>query len=144
MSRKDEKTVAELLARRIPFPFDRPSLFLEGFGRVDRSARVGPNAFIAIEVETSQLHACTNVLKFWPLLESKPGLRLYLLHAFVHGGRAATSNRRKLATFAAKTMESTLGERFRYAQFEVDATVRRTKPGCPSGPELEKWCAAAV
>jgi hypothetical protein len=105
---------------------------------------VGLNAFIVIEIESSQLHACTNVLKFWPVLERKPELKLYLLHAFIHGGRAATSNRRKLATFAAKTMESTLDGRFRYAQFEVNAIIRRAKPGCPSGPELKKWCAAAV
>ena len=59
------------------------ALSLDGWGRADAHFLLASGIHVFIELETALKHPSTNVLKFWPWLESRSGTRELLIHAIL-------------------------------------------------------------
>lgn len=77
MSKIDEQSVSEFIADQLQIQFKDTKYKLDGWGEVDNRAQLDSGVFVFIEVETSQKHPNTNVLKLWPYLDENKGVRFF-------------------------------------------------------------------
>lgn len=84
---------------------------------------------IYYEIEVGQQHPCTNVLKYWPVLEENKDDKIILIQWLQRKPKSA--NRWELSKFLGKKMQLDLPFRFKYffIEFEVDleATFKQIK-----------------
>ena len=121
MSTTHETSVAALIARETAVNFSGRRFDLGGWGEVDDFARLRPNGYLFLEVETSQKHPCTNVLKVWPYLEANPQIAVVLAQAFFPNSPGCNSSRGRLGSWLGQRLESTVRDRFRYHRLIIDA-----------------------
>ena len=95
------------------------------WGETDGYAIIGDGDLLLLEVERSQNHATTNILKVWPLLKSKPTIRIILVHAFFVNSRGLTGSRRLLSDWIADKMKASELGRFSYCRLDVDEERNR-------------------
>lgn len=124
MSRADERRVSELLNRRLPIEFTGRKYRMP-WGEADDYAPLNANATLILEVERSQNHPATNVLKLWPLLLENPDFRIILAHAFFPDSRGRHGSRRLLTDWVAKMMGSELRRQFTYCRLLISDDFRR-------------------
>lgn len=124
LSRENEKRISQLLSKRLRVEFTGKRLTTR-YGQVDDYVYVRPNRLLLLEVEESQNHPATNVLKLWPLLQDRPKLRIVLAQTFLPTSRGITGSRRLLNDWIAATMIARYPRRFRYCRVEVSKDHRR-------------------
>ena len=71
-----------------------------------------------LEIENTQKHPDTNVVKLWPYLELHKGTRVFLVQAFC-AGRRKVDSRSELAEWVAKKLEAEFPERFAYYKLVI-------------------------
>lgn len=120
MSKADEIRVCNLLSSGLNLEFEDKKYLLDQWGEVDNWCKLGENCFLFIEVETSQKHPCTNVLKIWPSLESKKTFRIFLIQTFFSYSPGLYSNRGKLSLWTGAQFENLYPNRFRYRRIVFD------------------------
>ena len=74
---------------------------------------------ILYEIEEGQQHPCTNVLKYWPVLEENPDMKIILIQWLVK--KPKSKNRWQLAKFVANKMLTVFPDRFQYIFLEFDS-----------------------
>ncbi len=80
---------------------------------------------VMYEVEGGQQHPCTNVLKYWPVLEQDAVLKIRLVHYLVK--RPKSRNRWELSKFLGNKMMNAFPDRFDYTFLEIDAAENASK-----------------
>jgi len=120
MSREDELRVATIVGSAVNVDFQNQNYTLDGWGAVDDYVELGPGRILFLEVETSQKHPNTNVLKLWPYLYENPQLTVVLAQVFFPESPGLESSRGKLAVWLGTQMESILYKRFVHTQLIVN------------------------
>ncbi len=115
-----ERDVAELLSRELGLVFGDTKRRLGTWGQADRCIELTADRWLLLEVEGSQHHPNTNVLKVWPFLEEHPSLSITLIHVFSATARNRESTRGRLAQWLAERMESHFDGRFEYHRVVID------------------------
>ena len=115
-TRAIEQRIADVLSKALRVTFDGAHYLLDGWGEADDSALLSPSARLLLEVETSQKHPNTNVLKVWPYLDAHNELSVILIQTYFEDSPGLRSNQGKLADWTASKMEDVFGSRFRYVK----------------------------
>lgn len=115
-TRAVEKRIAGALGELLQIDFRGARYTLDDWGQTDDVADLSPTDLLLLEVEATQKHPNTNVLKLWPYLDSNEQLSIVLIQAFFEGSPGLHSNRGRLADWTAARMEETFGSRFRFAK----------------------------
>ncbi len=113
MIKFEKKSVSSVLSTRLNLEFNNKEFSLGGWGQSDDYSKIN-NTWIFLEVEVKQKHPSTNVLKYWPYLESKSNENIVLIHAFSTESPGLNSSRGKLAEWVAQKMREEFGHRFKY------------------------------
>lgn len=124
MSEANDALVAALVAKALDLPAVPKGLALDGWGRADRHWALGGGRYVFLEVETSQRHPTTNVLKYWPWLEEHPTDRAILVHAFVEP-IGISPNRLRLAQWIGERIARDVSGRFWYRRIVVHGEAVR-------------------
>lgn len=119
MALKPESLVRSILSEQLNIQFAKSCSQLGGWGRTDGEAQLGGGKLLLLEVESSQKHPSTNVLKVWPFLEANEDLSVLLVHAFFPDSPGLDSSRGELAAWLAQKLHDTLGTRFIYRRIIV-------------------------
>ena len=82
MSKTDEISISQFFETYLHKKFENNKYVLNKWGQVDDWIQIDNNTFVFLEVETSQKHPNTNVLKLWPFLEENKNIRVFLIQAF--------------------------------------------------------------
>ena len=96
-----------------------PGGTLSGWGTADGTVHLQPEVLVAAELESTQRHPDTNVLKYWPWLEERPGTTLILVHVFGRWSLSRTGNRSRLAGWVARKIGAAVGSRFAYCRLDI-------------------------
>lgn len=99
MSKSDESRVAEYISTVLKVKFEDSNFNLNGWGRVDNYAKIKDDLFLFLEVETSQKHPCTNVLKLFPYLEENIKTKIILLQVYFSDSPGLKSSRGTLSSW---------------------------------------------
>jgi hypothetical protein len=118
VSREDERLVAQLLSKRLSIRLNGQK-YRTTWGEVDGHAVIGPQSLLLLEVERSQNHPASNVLKIWPFLQQNSHFRVVLAHAFFPDSRGLIGSRRLLTDWIAGTLETELRGRFTYCRLMI-------------------------
>jgi hypothetical protein len=113
-----DDAVAADLAGRLKLPLTAKAFPLLDGSRADGVAKVGKSTFVFLEVERSQKHPSTNVVKYWPWLEDDSSRRMLLIQVF-----AGNRHRRRLTAWVADKMRRVLGDRFHYCAVDLPLTL---------------------
>lgn len=119
MAKTMEVLVREALAERLNINFVKSRLHFGKWGRTDGESELGDGTRLILEVESSQKHPSTNVLKVWPYLEENKNLSVILVHAFFPDSESLHSSRGNLAVWLAGRLEEILRRRFTYRRIIV-------------------------
>src|SRR3954468_15873817 len=106
MAKCDEISVAVLISRELGVEFSGRKFPLGVWGKVDDYVELRRNQYLFLEVETSQKHPNTNVLKVWPYLEAHPKVSIVLAQAFFPQSPGCNSSRGKLGCWLGERLES--------------------------------------
>lgn len=87
-------------------------------GSAGHLAEVGPEAWVALQVERKHNHPAENVLQYWPWLE-RSRRRLVLVHAIAPDARRRRGPRAELTVWLGAMMERVLPGRFHYCRLEL-------------------------
>lgn len=109
----NQTLVLSRLSTELALQFQSVGCSLNGWGRADGQAKVR-DICIFVEVENKQKHPDTNVLKYWPFLESAPTASLVLIQAFSVSSPGSKGSRNSLVKWLAERMENQFPERFKY------------------------------
>ena len=96
------------------------------WGKSEYHRRFSENKIAVLEVDIDQTHPDTNVVKFWPYLESNPKIQVLLIHAFTlvndknEASRSFKGSRRRLCDWYGRRIERELPGRFVYKSIVVD------------------------
>lgn len=120
-----DMAVAKILGERLGLDFGTAKRSLDSWGEADRCIELSRNVWLLLEVEGTQHHPNTNVLKLWPFLEKHPERCVWLVQAFGKDGKNRVSSRGRLAAWLAEKMRDILGMRFRYYRVVVDLSLRQ-------------------
>lgn len=115
-----QEYAAHLVTRDTGVQFQDECLHLKNWGSVDKCALLGPNHYLVLEAEDGQKHPCTNVLKLWPYLETRPEVSVILVHVFFQDGKRRDSSRGRLGPFVGQKMTNALEGRFQYRQLVIN------------------------
>jgi len=126
VSRQVELRVADMLNQRLPIKFTGHN-YPTTWGKADDYAVVGSNCILVLEVEQSQNHPHTNVLKLWPFLQSKKDIEIILVQTFFPDSKGTTGSRRLLNDWIVETMQRKVTKRFNYCRLEVSDNFGRVK-----------------
>ncbi|MEW6666790.1 MAG: hypothetical protein AB1512_16435 [Thermodesulfobacteriota bacterium] len=127
MSKAAEQRVFRAIAAQYGLALNTARLDLEGWGYTDGAAEVGNRAYVVAEVETSQKHSCTNVLKLWPYLEANSNTKIVLVHVFDAGATNDSSSRGSLAAWVGERMATELPDQFCYCRLSIDGSDQLTE-----------------
>lgn len=125
MSKIDEQNISDYIEEHLQIHFQGTKYRLDGWGEVDNWARLDNGVFLFVEVETSQKHPNTNVLKLWPFLDENIGFRIFLIQTYFPTSPGLSSNRGKLSEWTANKLKSILGKRFDYYKLVIDGEKDR-------------------
>ncbi|MCZ2153592.1 MAG: hypothetical protein LC114_06770 [Bryobacterales bacterium] len=106
--------ICAAVSREVGVPIDNKEYEIGSWGRADCYAWLSKKKLLLLEIEKSQKHPCTNVLKLWPYLMERPDLRIVLVQAFFDTNPSRTGSRGALCTWLGSEMQQQLGGRFRY------------------------------
>lgn len=120
MSKVDEQSVSKLIAELLQVNFKGTKYKLDGWGEVDNWAKLDDGVFVFLEVETSQKHPNTNVLKLWPYLDSNEAIRIFLIQTYFQTSPGLKSNRGRLGEWTANKLKTIFGKRFNYQKLVID------------------------
>lgn len=120
MSEKDELRVSSLLSLILNVQFENTKYRLDEWGFVDNWSKIDEDCYLFLEVETSQKHPCTNVLKLWPFLEFHKSKRIFLIQSFFSNSPSLSSNRGKLSVWTGKKLEYYYPNNFKYLRIVFD------------------------
>lgn len=100
---------------------------LEGnfWGFPDGQDALPDGRVIFYEIEEGQAHPCTNVSKYWPVLEENPEMKIVLIQWLVK--KPKSINRWRLAKFLANKMINFFPDRFHYFSLEFDINENRNQ-----------------
>jgi hypothetical protein len=121
MSKCDETTVANLISLQLGVAFAGKHFSLKGWGKVDDYAILGDDRYLFLEVENSQHHPDTNVLKLWPFLKDHPTVAVVLVQAFFPHSKCFKSSRGRLGSWVGAELEGLFPGRFKYQRVVVAA-----------------------
>lgn len=113
MTKFGKRAVSSFLSSNLNIKFEDKECTLGGWGQSDNFIEI-EDILIFLEVENKQKHPSTNVLKYWPYLESQSNKKIVLVHAFSTESPGLNSSRGRLAEWAAQKMQQEFGERFKY------------------------------
>ena len=119
MAKSDEILVTKILSHEFGLTFRDRKFDLGGWGQVDNYVKLRPNRYLFLEVETSQKHPNTNVLKVWPYLEDHPDDSVILAQAFFPDSPGYNSSRGRLGYWLGEKLESLFPGRFKYHRLIV-------------------------
>lgn len=119
MAREPETLVQNLLSEQLHVRFASSSTLPAKWGRTDGEVQLSDSTILLLEVESTQKHPSTNVLKIWPLLETNNEVSILLVHAFFPDSPGLAGSRGELASWLAKKIETTIGNRFSYHRIVV-------------------------
>ena len=119
MSKADETRVSELLSQELGLELSNRKYYLNGWGEADNFYQISDDKFLVLEVETSQKHPSTNVLKLWPYMEENIERSIVLIQTFFPDSPGLKSNRGKLSAWVASKMSESLLSRFYYFRLVV-------------------------
>jgi hypothetical protein len=88
------------------------------WGFPDGMDLLGEDQFLYFEIEEGQHHPSTNVLKYWPILEESPSIRIILVQWIRK--KPKSPNRWKLAQFVGAKMMLEFPDRFQYVFLQND------------------------
>ena len=114
VARNPESLVRKVLAERLEIQFTADHAKLGDWGLSDGEAKLSDQTLLLLEVESTQKHPSTNVLKVWPFLEENKSKSVLLVHAFFEDSPGRTNSRGELANWLAHRMQDILGSRFVY------------------------------
>ena len=80
---------------------------------------------VLYEIEEGQQHPCTNVLKYWPVLEENSSIKIILIQWLTK--KLKSKNRWLLAKFVAKKISAAFPNRFEYVFLEFDDSENEMK-----------------
>ncbi|MEO5645831.1 MAG: hypothetical protein ABIQ40_08440 [Bacteroidia bacterium] len=127
MSKVDEQSVSEFIAEQLQINLKGTKYRLDGWGEVDNWAQLDNGVFVFLEVETTQKHPNTNVLKLWPYLEDNKAIRIFLIQTYFPTSSGLTSNRGRLGEWTANKLKTILGKRFDYQKLVIDGNNDKTE-----------------
>ncbi|MBI1906913.1 MAG: hypothetical protein HYS20_11885 [Rhodocyclales bacterium] len=116
MSREKEDLVRGALSSALEVDFGKKGLRLSEWGRSDGLALLLDQTHLILEVENTQKHPDTNVLKLWPYLTENPAISVVLIQVFVKSHQSLNGSRQRLAGWLARKMEQEILRRFKYYQ----------------------------
>jgi len=87
---------------------------------------------IFYEIENGQEHPCTNVLKYWPILEERLNLKILLIQWLIK--KPKSRNRWELSKFVASKIIKENPDRFKYVFLEYEDFENQEKL-----KELKYW-----
>lgn len=114
MSKTDEISISQFFETYLHKKFENNKYVLNKWGQVDDWIQIDNNTFVFLEVETSQKHPNTNVLKLWPFLEENKNIRVFLIQAFFYNSPGVNSSRGRLGEWTGKKFEDIFPSRFKY------------------------------
>ena len=114
MSKEDELKIANYLDIYLNRKFNNSKYDLNKWGQVDDWIKISDNTYLFLEVETSQKHPNTNVLKLWPLLEENQEIRIFLIQTFFTNSPQVNKSRGKLGEWTGRQFEKIYHQRFKY------------------------------
>ena len=120
MSKKDEQEISRLVESKLGFEFQNQKYMLDNWGQVDNWCEIVKDTFVFLEVETSQKHPNTNVLKVWPYLSSHINKRVFLIQTYFTYSPGVKSNRGRLSEWLGEELQKILENRFQYYRIIVD------------------------
>lgn len=126
MSKTNEQSVSDLITENLNINFQDSKYRLDGWGEVDNWVQLDNGVYLFLEVETSQKHPNTNVLKLWPYLDENKGIRIFLIQAYFLTSPGLSSNRGKLGEWTANKLKNILGKRFDYYKLVVDDDINKS------------------
>lgn len=119
MSKIHEDEISDFLADKLNLNFENSKFKLNGWGEADNFAKIDDGVYVFLEVETSQKHPCTNVLKLMPYLDENKNIRIFLIQTFFPDSPGLNSSRGKLAGWTANKFKSILGKQFGYYKLVI-------------------------
>ena len=123
MSKIHEGEVASFLSDKLNLKFENSKFKLNGWGEEDDWAQLDNGVFVFLEVETSQKHPNTNVLKVMPYLDENKATRIFLIQTFFPDSPGLNSNRGKLGEWTANKFKNILGKRFDYYKLVITDNI---------------------
>ena len=113
MSKEDELLISNYFGKYFSKKFENSKYNLN-WGQVDDWLKLKENSFLFLEIETSQKHPNTNVLKIWPFLEENKEIRIFLIQSFFTDSTCMNSSRGLLGEWTGKQLEKMYPNRFKY------------------------------
>lgn len=123
MSKKDEQEISRLIENNLGFRFKNRKYILDDWGQVDNWCEIIKDTFVFLEVETSQQHPNTNVLKVWPYLSSHKNVRIFLIQTYFTHSPGINSSRGRLSEWLGNELQEIMTNRFNYCRIIVDKNI---------------------
>jgi hypothetical protein len=120
MSLRHEIDVTSFISQQIQIEVKGRQFSLHTWGNVDSWMEVRPNCYVFVEIEASQKHPNTNVLKLWPFLEEELQSKIFLIQTYFPNSPGLVSNRGRLAEWVAAKIKATFPDRFEYHKLIID------------------------
>ena len=139
MSKKDENKVANLICQILNLEFEK-GIKLGKWGIADKHAKINDKKFLFLEVETSQKHPDTNVLKYWPYLEENRKIKIFLIHSFLTNEINRNGSRINLAEWLANKLQKRFGKRFYYHRIFVSQDYKNIADKKLLKEKIEQFC----
>jgi uncharacterized protein HemY len=116
-SGRSEAELADRLGRALGVAFDARPIPVTGGSR-GSLAKVGQDAWVALQIERRHSHPAENILQYWPWLE-RSRRRLVLVHAIAPDARKRTGARADLTKWLGAMMERVIPGRLHYCRIEL-------------------------
>jgi hypothetical protein len=116
-SGRSKADVTKRLGKTLDVEFGKRKALGPG-GTARRLARVGQDAWVALELERGHARPVHNVLRYWPWLD-RTRRRIVLVHAITPDARRRTGPRAELTMWLGALMERVLPGRFTYCRLEL-------------------------
>jgi hypothetical protein len=121
MSKEAEKNVREAIKHLVGHEFEDILPKLGTPERVDGWLKFTEDRWLILEVEETQKHPTTNVLKLMRFLDSNLNISIILAHVYFPDSNAVNSSRGELAAWLGSQMEQQyLSGRFYYRRLIID------------------------
>ena len=120
MSKKDELRVSKLVEENLNIEFQNHKYVLDKWGQVDNWCQIDKNTLLFLEVETSQKHPNTNVLKVWPYLIEHNNYRVFMIQTYFPFSPGLNSNRGRLSEWLGNELRRQISGRFEYNKVIID------------------------
>lgn len=110
---KENVLISSLIEKELNISFTNYEFELDKWGHADNYCQLNEETIIFLECEKGQKHPNTNVLKYWPYLETHSNLKVILFQYFFPENKAP-KNRIALCDFLRIELEMIFLKRFQY------------------------------